>query len=203
MNALLSRKWFKAVVHVLCLLPVLLLSWRFYRQDLGANPLEFLTHATGEWALRFLLIGLAITPIRKLTGVSNLIKFRRMLGLYAFFYACLHFLTYIWFDKFFDMAEIWKDVFKRPYITVGFLALLLLTPLALTSTTGWIRRLGGKRWQFLHRAVYLCVVLGVIHYWWLVKSDIRGPLLYGTIAVVLLAYRMVMYFLPARHIGKA
>ncbi len=192
MNALLARKWFKAFIFVLCLLPLLLLLWRFYRQDLGANPLEFITHATGDWALRFLVIGLAVTPVRRLTGLSNLIRIRKLIGLYAFFYATLHFITYLWFDKFFDLADMWKDIYKRPYITIGFLAFILLIPLALTSTTSAIRRLGGKRWQALHRLVYVCAVAAVIHYWWLVKSDIRWPLFYGILTVTLLGYRLVL-----------
>src|SRR5271163_3439503 len=166
-----------------------MLGLRALRGDLTANPIEFITHATGDWALRFLIITLAITPLRKILGLPELIRFRRMLGLFAFFYACLHFSTYIVLDKFFDMSEIWKDVLKRRFITVGFAAFLLLIPLAVTSTAGWIRRLGGKRWQALHRLIYISAILAVIHYYWLVKSAVIRPLTYGAIVAVLLLFR--------------
>jgi len=138
------------------------------------------------------VITLAITPLRKLLGVPDLIRFRRPLGLFAFFYGCLHFLTYLWFDKLFDFHEIWKDVAKRPFITAGFTAFVLLVPLALTSTKGWIRRLGGKRWQRLHRLIYATAIAAVVHYYWLVKSDVRLPLFYGALVAVLLLYRLVV-----------
>jgi sulfoxide reductase heme-binding subunit YedZ len=156
---------------------------------LGANPIEFITHATGDWTLRFLAITLAITPLRKLLRLPELVRFRRMFGLFAFFYGCLHFMTYLWLDKFFSWGEIAKDVVKRPFITAGFTAFVLLIPLAVTSTAGWIRRLGGKRWQLLHRLVYVSAIAGVVHYYWLVKSDIRLPVSYGAIIGLLLAYR--------------
>src|SRR5271170_7275457 len=140
-------RWIKPVVFLVCLVLLALLGWKAYTGNLGANPIEVITHATGDWTLRFLLITLSITPIRKLTGRLWLIRYRRMFGLFAFFYATLHFLTYIWYDKFFDLHEIWKDVAKRRFITVGFTAFVLLIPLALTSTKGWIRRLGGRNWQ--------------------------------------------------------
>jgi len=162
---------------------------------------EFITHKTGDWTLRFLAITLCVTPLRKLLQLPELIRFRRMLGLFAFFYGCLHLTTYLWLDKFFAWGEILKDVAKRPFITAGFTAFVLLVPLAITSTAGWIRRLGGKRWQSLHRLVYASAVAGVIHYYWLVKSDIRLPLLYGAIFTVLLAYRLVVR-LQARSTGK-
>ena len=154
------------------------------QRHLGANPIEVITHATGDWTLRFLLITLSITPIRKLTGRLWLIRYRRMFGLFAFFYGTLHFLTYIWLDKFFDLHEMLHDIAKRQFITVGFTGFVLLIPLALTSTTGWIRRLGGKRWQALHRLIYFSAIAGVIHYWWLVKADIHLPLEYGVILAV-------------------
>jgi sulfoxide reductase heme-binding subunit YedZ len=160
---------------------------------LGPNPVEALEHGTGDWTLRFLLITLAITPLRKLLRVPALIKFRRMLGLFAFFYGCLHFTTYLWVDKFFNIHEILADIVKRKYITVGFLAFVLLVPLAVTSTAGWIRRLGGKRWQRLHRLIYFSAIAGVIHYVWLVKADIHKPLEYGAILAVLLLYRIVVW----------
>jgi len=186
-------RWFKPVAFLACLIPLLLLGWKAYSGGLGANPIEVITHATGDWTLRFLLITLAITPIRKLTGRLWLIRFRRMFGLFAFFYGTLHFLTYIWLDKFFDVHEMLHDVAKRRFITVGFTGFVLLIPLALTSTTGWIRRLGGKRWQALHRLIYFSAIAGVIHYWWLVKADIHLPLEYGAILAVLLAYRIAVW----------
>jgi len=190
MHALLNSKWSKPVVFLLCLLPLATLGWQALHGELTANPIEFITHATGDWTLRFLVITLCITPFRKILHLPELIRFRRMLGLFAFFYACLHFTTYIWLDKFFDLSEMWKDIAKRKYITVGFTAFLLLIPLALTSTAGWIRRLGGKRWQMLHRLIYFSATLGVIHYYWQVKSAVIRPLTYGAIVAVLLLWRL-------------
>lgn len=190
MNAILTSKWTKVFVFILCLLPLGLLVWRAAHADLGANPIEFITHTTGDWTLRFLIFTLAITPLRKILHLPQLIRFRRMLGLFAFFYACLHFSTWIGLDKFFNWAEMWKDVQKRRFITVGFTGFVLMIPLALTSTAGWIRRLGGKRWQMLHRAIYLSAIAGVIHYYWLVKSDTRKPLQYAFIVGILLAWRL-------------
>jgi methionine sulfoxide reductase heme-binding subunit len=193
MRPLLSSKWAKVFVFALCLIPLLLLGWRGYRQDLGANPIEFITHATGTWTLRFLVFTLAVTPFRKLLRLPELIKFRRMLGLFAFFYGCLHLTTYLWLDKFFDWREILKDVEKRRFIMAGFTGYVAMVPLAITSTTGWIRRLGGKRWQRLHRLVYLSPIAGVVHYYWLVKSDIRQPALYGFLVGILLLYRVAVW----------
>jgi len=190
MHALLNSKWSKPVVFLLCLLPLATLGWQALHGELTANPIEFITHATGDWTLRFLVITLCVTPFRKILHLPELIRFRRMLGLFAFFYACLHFTTYIWLDKFFDLSEMWKDIAKRKYITVGFTAFLLLIPLALTSTAGWIRRLGGKRWQMLHRLIYFSAALGVIHYYWQVKSAVIRPLTYGAIVAVLLLWRL-------------
>lgn len=187
---MLRSRWTKLVVFAVCLVPFGILAWRFYQQDLGPNPLEFITHFTGDWTIRLIAATLAITPLRKLLGMPDLIRFRRMIGLYAFFYGCLHFLTYLYFDKLFDFHEIVKDVAKRPFITAGFAAFLFMVPLAITSTTGWIRRLGGKRWQRLHRLVYLSGIAAVVHYYWLVKSDVRLPLLYGAIIGALLLYRV-------------
>ena len=186
---MLRSRWTKATVFVACLAPFLWLAWRFWNQDLTVNPLEYITHFTGDWTLRLILTTLAVTPIRKMLRLPDLIRFRRMIGLFAFFYGCLHFLTYLWFDKLFEFPEILKDVSKRPFITAGFLGLLLMAPLALTSTAGWIRRLGGRRWQMLHKLVYFSGIAGVVHYYWLVKSDVRLPLLYAAILAVLLAYR--------------
>jgi methionine sulfoxide reductase heme-binding subunit len=190
MHALLNSKWSKPVVFLLCLLPLAALGWRALHGELTANPIEFITHATGDWTLRFLVITLCVSPFRKILHLPELIRFRRMLGLFTFFYACLHFTTYIWLDKFFDLSEMWKDIAKRKYITVGFTAFLLLIPLAVTSTAGWIRRLGGKRWQRLHRLIYFSAALGVIHYYWLVKSAVIRPLTYGAVVAVLLLWRL-------------
>jgi sulfoxide reductase heme-binding subunit YedZ len=191
------------VVFLVCLIPFGQLLWRAFHNglagfpdnmDFGANPIEFITHATGDWTLRFLVITLAITPLRKILRQPQLIRFRRMLGLFAFFYGCLHFGTWIGLDKFFAWPEMWKDVQKRRFITVGFAAFVSMIPLAVTSTAGMIRRLGGKRWQMLHRAIYVSAILGVIHYYWLVKSDVRLPLLYGAIFVILMIYRAVVWW---------
>ena len=198
MRKLLSSKWTKAVLFLFCLVPLGALAWRAFHGGLGANPVEFVQHATGDWILRFLVFTLAITPLRKLLHLPELIRFRRMLGLFAFFYACLHFLTYIGPDQSFVLSAMWKDVAKRRYITVGFAAFVLLIPLAITSTTGWIRRLGGKRWQQLHRAIYASAVLGVIHYFWLVKSDVRKPLFYGALVAILLLWRLGDWFFKRR-----
>lgn len=193
-RAVLSSRGTKLVIFALCLAPLGAIAWPFLHHDTIPDPAAFIQHGTGDWILRFLVLTLAITPVRKILGVPELIRFRRMLGLFAFFYACLHFLTYIGFDKLFDLPEIWKDVAKRPYITVGFTAFILLIPLAITSTTGWIRRLGGKRWQMIHRLIYVSAVCGVIHYYWLVKSAVIRPLLYGAIVAVLLAWRVADWF---------
>ncbi len=198
MRALLISKWTKVAIFVICLIPFADLLWRFITGNLGINPVETLQHGTGDWTLRFLIFTLCITPLRKLLKLPDLIRFRRMLGLFAFFYVCLHFLTYLGPDQSFDLAGMWKDVAKRPYITVGFTAFVLLIPLAITSTTGWIRRLGGKRWQMLHRAIYVAAVCGVIHYYWLVKSDVRKPLFYGTLVTILLLWRLGDWFLKRR-----
>jgi methionine sulfoxide reductase heme-binding subunit len=189
LRRLLLSKWAKVAVFLISLSPLGYLLCRAYHGELTANPVEFIQHFTGDWTLRFLLITLSVTPLRRILNVPDLIRFRRMLGLFAFFYVCLHFLTYIGPDQSFDLGGMWKDVAKRPFITVGFLGFVLLIPLALTSTKGWIRRLGGKRWQALHRLIYVSAICGVVHYYWLVKSDHRLPLLYGAILVVLLLYR--------------
>jgi sulfoxide reductase heme-binding subunit YedZ len=190
-------RWIKVAVFLLCLVPVALEFRLFLKDDLGANPVEHITHMTGLWALRFLVITLCITPLRKLLGQPSLIKFRRMLGLFAFFYACLHLTTYGWLYAWLEAAAVgnsfWAvvaaDITKRPYITVGFFAFLCMLPLAITSTAGWIRRMGGKRWQLLHRLIYFSAAAGVIHYYWLVKSDVRHPATYGAIVAVLLLFR--------------
>ncbi len=198
MNKILTSKWTKVVVFLLCLVPLGLLVWRAIQGDLTANPIEFITHRTGDWTLRFLVITLAITPLRKILHLPQLIRFRRMLGLFAFFYGCLHFSTWIGLDKFFAWSEMWADVLKRPFITVGFTGFVLMIPLALTSTAGWIRRLGGKRWQMLHRLIYASAVAGVIHYYWLVKSNVRKPLFYAFLVAVLLAWRLGAWLIGRR-----
>lgn len=185
-------RWFKPVLFLACLGPLARLGWKAYNSALGANPIEVITHSTGDWTLIFLLVTLAITPLRKLTGQLWLIRFRRMFGLFAFFYVVLHFLTYIWLDKFFDLHEMLKDVAKRRFITVGFTGFALLVPLAITSTTGWIRRLGGRRWQSLHRLIYFSAVAAVIHYYWLVKADVRKPLEYAFALALLMGYRVTV-----------
>ncbi len=187
---ILTSKWTKLSLFGLCLAPLFVLLWKGLHDDLGANPIEFITHATGDWTLRFLVFTLAITPVRRVLGLPDLIRFRRMLGLFAFFYGFLHLITYVWLDKFFAWPEMVKDIGKRPFITAGFTAFVLMLPLALTSTAGWIRRLGGKRWQALHRLIYGSAAAGVIHYYWLVKSDIRKPVFYGALVALLLAWRV-------------
>jgi methionine sulfoxide reductase heme-binding subunit len=189
-HRILSSKWTKVVVFLACLVPLGLLVQRALTGGLGANPVEFIQHDTGDWVLNFLVFTLAITPLRKLLNLPELIRFRRMLGLFAFFYVCLHFLTYIGPDQSFSLAGMWHDIEKRRYVTVGFLGFVLLIPLAITSTAGWIRRLGGKRWQMLHRAVYFAAICGVIHYYWLVKSDVRMPLFYGALFTILILWRL-------------
>ena len=199
MRALLTSKWTKVAVFVLALIPLGALVWRGFHKGLGANPVEFIQLTTGDWTLRFLVFTLCITPFRKLLNLPDLIRFRRMLGLFAFSYLCIHFLTYLILDQSLDLAAIWKDIAKRPFVTVGFLGFLLLLPLAITSTAGWIRRLGGKRWQALHRAIYLAAICGVIHYYWKVKSDVREPLFYGAIVGILLLWRLGDWYFKRRR----
>jgi sulfoxide reductase heme-binding subunit YedZ len=186
-------RWTKILVFAMCILPALLLLRDWYKDALGPNPAENIIRTNGNWTIHFLLITLCITPLRRLLRVPSLIQFRRMVGLFAFFYGCLHLTSYLWFDQSFDWREIWKDVYKRPFITAGFAAWLLMLPLALTSTAWAIRKLGGKRWQMLHRLIYLSALCGVIHFYWLVKSDVTRPLLYAAILLVLMLYRGVMW----------
>ena len=182
----------KALIFVLALLPLARLAAGalYFPEWLGANPAEFITRATGDWTLRFLLATLAVTPLRKLTGWSWLLRLRRMLGLYAFFYGLVHLSSYVSFDHVFDIGEILRDIVKRPFITVGFTALVLMIPLAITSTNAMVRRLGAKRWLALHRLVYVIAPLGVLHFWWMVKADITEPAIYAAILAVLLGYRV-------------
>ena len=183
----------KTFVWLACLTPVLRLGWKGLTGGLGANPIEFITLSTGTWTLVFLLATLAITPLRRLTGRSWLTRFRRLVGLFAFFYGVLHFITYIWLDKFFDVRDMIKDVAKRPFITAGFLAFLLLVPLAATSTAGAIRRMGGRRWQLLHRLIYVSGISAVVHFWWKVKADVRKPAIYAVVLGILLGLRIIFW----------
>lgn len=189
------RRVWKPLVFGVCLTPALLLVAKASASGLGVNPIEYVTKETGTWTLRLLMATLAVTPLRRLTGWHALIRFRRMLGLFAFFYALLHFSTYVVLDQFFALDEIVVDVAKRPYITVGFTAFVLLIPLAVTSTEAWIRRLG-RRWQHLHRLIYLSATAAVVHYLWLVKADLRRPLIYASILAVLLGLRLVFRGVP-------
>jgi len=193
--------WTKALLFSLGLLPLLNLLWRGVRLDLTVNPIEFITHYTGNWTLRFLLITLAITPLRGIFHQPQLIRYRRMAGLFAFFYGLIHLATWIWLDKDFDTREMWDDVIKRRFITAGMTGLLLMSTLAVTSTAGWVRRLGYRRWQLLHRLIYVVALAGVVHYYWLVKSDIRLPLMYGGILAVLLLYRFGGFLSKKASIG--
>jgi len=180
----------KIVVFLACLIPLGQLLYNAWAGDLTANPIEYITHFTGDWSLIFLLATLSVTPLRKILGWNEVIKLRRMLGLFAFFYVLLHFSTYIVLDHFFDFERIVKDVYKRPYVTAGFTAFVLLIPLAATSTAAMIRRLG-KRWQQLHRLVYVAAIAGVVHFYWLVKADIRRPVQYAAVLALLLGYRLI------------
>jgi methionine sulfoxide reductase heme-binding subunit len=187
-----SIAWLKIAIFILSLVPFLRLFVLGFQDRLGVNPIEFITHSTGFWTLTFLCITLAITPLRRLTGWQQLIRLRRMLGLFAFFYACAHLVTYVWFDQWFSLEEIVKDIWKRPFITVGFAAFLLLVPLAVTSTNRMMRRLG-RRWSQLHRLVYAIAIFGVVHFWWLKedKNDLSEPWLFAGIVAVLLLFRLL------------
>jgi methionine sulfoxide reductase heme-binding subunit len=189
----LQLRVIKLAVFVTALLPFVRLAILTVTEQLGANPVEFITRYTGDWALYFLCITLAVTPLRRLSKWNWLIKLRRMLGLFVFFYAALHFTTFLWFDHFFDLQEMLKDVLKRPFILVGFIAFVLLIPLALTSSNGMVRRLGGRRWQRLHRAIYLIAPLAILHFWWMKagKNDFAEPALFGLIIGALLLMRVV------------
>ena len=190
-------RYFKLAIFLACLIPLARLVWRGFHADLGANPIEFITHATGDWTLRFLAITLAISPLRRLLRLPELIRFRRMLGLFAFFYGCLHFLTFIWLDQGFDVHSMIKDVYKRPFITLGFTAYVLLIPLAVTSTRKMIQRLGGRRWQWLHRLIYVSAMAAIVHFTWAMKKDIHRPIEYGIVLGVLLGYRVVVWAMSA------
>jgi methionine sulfoxide reductase heme-binding subunit len=181
----------KVGLFILCLIPAVWLVVAGLTDRLSANPIKDITEQTGTWTLRFLLLTLCITPIRKLTGWNDVIKYRRMLGMFAFFYGFLHFLTYAWLDQFFSIPDMLKDVSKRPFITMGVLGFVTMIPLAITSTKKWIGRLGGKRWQLLHRLIYVSGIAGIVHYFWLVKADLENPVIYAVVLSVLLGFRVV------------
>ena len=182
--------WLKAGVFLAALIPLGVIATAAWSGDLGANPVETLIHHFGDWALRLMLVTLAVTPVRRLTGWNQVVRLRRMLGLFAFFYAVLHLATYVVLDRSLLLEEIISDLTERPYIMVGFTAFVLLVPLAATSTNAMVRRLGGRRWRRLHRIVYVAAAGGVIHFWWLVKADVREPLIYAAILALLLILRL-------------
>jgi sulfoxide reductase heme-binding subunit YedZ len=204
----------KPVVWVVALLPAAFIAWAALNGRLGADPLKAITHETGDWTLRFIIITIAISPVRRFSGWNSIIRFRRLFGLFAFCYGTMHFLIYVIADRFAGLefrngiwalstvhelaSSIWDDIYKRPYITVGFTGFVAMIPLAVTSTTGWIRRLGGRNWNRLHRLVYLTAVAGVVHYWWLVKADVRHPAMYAAVVTLLLGTRLVRAVKRAR-----
>ena len=192
-------RFLKVVVFVNALVPLVLLFWDLYHKRVGPNPLQFATTTTGMLTLIFLSLTVAITPLRKIFGINSLVKLRRMLGLFAFFYGSLHLLTYIWFDRLFNFISVGQDVVRRPFILAGMIAFLLMVPLAITSTNKMVKRLGGKRWANLHRLVYLSAIAGVVHFWMLVKSDTRLPLTFGFIVLFLLVYRLLTKYAPAQQ----
>jgi methionine sulfoxide reductase heme-binding subunit len=185
-----AERILKGVLHLLFITPFVALLAGAFMGKLGANPVEVLTHETGEWALRLLILVLMVTPLRKLTGWNWMVRQRRMIGLYGFFYVVCHLTTYVWLDQFFDLETIFEDIVKRPYITVGFSAFLLLIPLAATSNNAMVKRLGARRWRALHRAAYVAALLGVVHFLWLVKADLREPLVYASVLGVFLCARL-------------
>ena len=193
-----DTRFTKLVIFINGLVPLALLLWDWYHKRVGANPLEFVTRTTGMLALVFLIVSLAVTPLRRTTGLNWLIKFRRMLGLFAFFYGSLHLLTYVAFDRFFHLLTIPADVFKRPFIAIGMAAFLLMLPLAITSTDKMVKRLGGKRWALLHRVVYLSAIFAVVHYYMLVKSDTRLPITFGFVVALLLGFRILAKYYKAQ-----
>jgi methionine sulfoxide reductase heme-binding subunit len=193
----------KGLVFLLGLGPLGWLAWKATHNLLGANPVDVITRSTGKWTLVFLLITLAVTPARRLSGFSWLIRFRRMLGLFAFCYGTLHLMTYVWLDKFFDVPAMLHDIAKRKFITAGMTAFALMLPLALTSTSGWIRRLGGKRWRKLHRLIYFSATAGAVHFLWLVKADRRRPLAYGGVLAALLLFRVSTWIIARARTRQA
>src|SRR2546423_4779042 len=191
-----DTRFTKVVLFINALVPLVLLFWDVWHKRVGANPLEFITRTTGMLTLVFLVISLAVTPLRKVTGANWVVKFRRMLGLFAFFFGSLHLLTYVSFDRFFNLKSVPADLLKRPFIAIGMTAFVLMIPLAFTSTNKMVKRLGGKNWSRLHKVVYLAGIAGVLHYWMLVKSDTRLPLTFAFVLFVLLGYRLLVRFSP-------
>lgn len=189
----------KVIVFVNALIPLVLLLWDLYHKRVGPNPLEFATRTTGMLTLIFLSLTVAVTPLRKIFGINSLVKVRRMLGLFAFFYGVLHLLTYVAFDRLFNLISVVQDVGKRPFILAGMTAFALMVPLAITSTNRMVKRLGGKRWAVLHRLVYFSVIAGVVHFWMLVKSDIRLPLTFAFVVAFLLGYRLLAKYAPVQQ----
>src|SRR5215510_15535070 len=192
----MTQPFFKLVVFINSVIPLTLLLWDLYRKRVGPNPLDFATRTTGMLTLIFLCLTVAITPLRQIFKLNSLIKVRRMVGLFAFFYGTLHLLTYVWFDRLFNIFSVAQDVVRRPFILVGMTAFVLMVPLAITSTNKMVKRLGGKRWATLHRVVYLAAIAGVVHFWMLVKSDTRLPLTFGFILLFLLGYRLLAKYAP-------
>jgi methionine sulfoxide reductase heme-binding subunit len=191
-----DTRFAKIVLFINSLVPLSLLLWNVYQKQVGANPLEFVTRTTGMLTLVFLMLSLAITPARKITGANWLVKFRRMLGVYAFFYGFLHLMTYVWFDRYFNLRSIPHDVAGRPFIAIGMAAFFLMVPLAITSTNKMVKRLGGKRWNRLHKLVYFAGAGGVLHYWLLVKSDVRLPVTFAFVLALLFAHRLMIKYFP-------
>ena len=191
-----DSRFTKLLIFINALVPLALMLWDVYQKRVGANPLEFVTRTTGMLTLVFLMFTLAVSPLRQITGLNWLVKFRRMLGLFAFFYGALHLITYVWFDRFFKFTSIPGDVVQRPFITLGMLAFFLMVPLAITSTNKMVKRLGGKRWRKLHMLVYVAAIAGVLHFWLLVKSDVRLPVTFGFVLFLLLAHRVFVKFYP-------
>jgi sulfoxide reductase heme-binding subunit YedZ len=198
MNTLLLSRTTKAFVFCAALVPLLVLTWQWRHHELGVNWIEAAQHRTGDWILRFLILTLAITPLRKVPGLNPLIRYRRMLGLFAFFYGCVHFGIYLWYDKALDWQDIQSDFLTRRFYAMGLLAFLLLIPLAITSTRGWVRRLGGRRWQLLHRLIYVSAAAGALHYYWQGKSIVPKAVEYAAVVAALLLYRLAVFLRKAR-----
>ena len=199
----IDMRWLKPPIFLVCLAPLAHLVWMGFHDELGANPVEYITHSTGTWTLVGLCATLSITPLRRILKQNWLIRLRRMFGLFAFFYVSLHFTTWVWLYSGFDVHAMIADVYKRPFITAGFTAFVLLIPLAATSTSGMIRRLGGRRWRMLHNLIYISAIAGVTHYYWLVKSDETVPLRFAAVVAVLLGYRAIRHALQRKQQAAA
>jgi sulfoxide reductase heme-binding subunit YedZ len=199
----INMRWLKPPIFLVCLAPLAHLVWMGFHDELGANPVEYITHSTGTWTLVGLCVTLSMTPLRRILKQNWLIRLRRMFGLFVFFYVSLHFTTWVWLYSGFDVHAMIADVYKRPFITAGFTAFVLLIPLAATSTSGMIRRLGGRRWQMLHNLIYISAIAGVVHYYWLVKSDETVPLRFAAVVSVLLGYRAIHYVFERKRQAAA